>query len=379
MLRSLACGIQGVRGVDLEQLVDRIYEAALFPDNWRGVLHDIDVLVTGAGTTVMTWRADAWVGWRDSPAIEGHRELFTGSAAATESRTTAKLLAANRAGFVADHEVMEEQEYLDDSVMTQFGSVIGLHRSAATAISIPGGDSAIVHVWRAAGQPKFGPDSLALLDTLRPHLARAAMLSARLRLEQMRAQVQALEALGIPGGVLDTSGRLVAANNLLQAMSTHFVWLAGDHLALKDKNASAILREEFARASSNRQHPGRSFVARGGSVEDEAIIIHLVPLRGYGRELFDGAWRLLAVNRPGAAAPDTSLLQGLFDLTAGEARIAAGLLDGLSVAELSRRDGVSVLTVRTQVRSVLNKSGVTRQSEFIARLRGVTRAPQERS
>lgn len=159
-------------------------------------------------------------------------------------------------------------------------------------------------------------------------------------------------------------------------MSAHFVWLAGDHLGLKDKAASGILREELVRASAVRQPMGRSFVARGAGPEADTVIVHVLPLKGHGRELFSGAWFLLAVNRPGAVLPDVSLLQGLFDLTAAEARVAAGLLDGLSVAEITHRHGVSVLTVRTQVRSVLSKSGVTRQSEFIARLRGVTLPPQ---
>jgi DNA-binding CsgD family transcriptional regulator len=66
------------------------------------------------------------------------------------------------------------------------------------------------------------------------------------------------------------------------------------------------------------------------------------------------------------------VIQGLFDLTAAEARVAAGLLEGASIQDLSRRHRVSTETIRTQVKSLLAKSGVRRQGEFIAKLRAVS-------
>jgi DNA-binding CsgD family transcriptional regulator len=361
----------------LEFLIDQIYDAALFPERWSRALHSIDMLMGSATTSLQARRADAWVGWAGSPGAEAIRERYFASSAATESRTPRLLLGMARAGFVADHELMPEEDYLADSLMSGFGTAAGLHHAAATAILVPGGDAAVVQVWRAAGQPRFGAECLRQLDTLRPHLARAAMLSTRLRLKQMQAATETLELLGIPAAVVEASGRVVAANDLMQAMRGHFLWLAGDQLAFSDRIANGLFREELARSAATGLASARSFVSRGSGDQNYPAIVHVVPLKTCGRELFNGAWFLLAVNKPGAATLDGSLLQGLFDFTAAEARVAAGLLEGLSVKEMSRRYGVSVLTLRTQVKSVLAKSGSTRQPEFIARLRGTALRPAQ--
>ncbi|WP_204269541.1 hypothetical protein, partial [Citrobacter freundii] len=49
-------------------------------------------------------------------------------------------------------------------------------------------------------------DRIDRLTQLRPHIARAAFLAARLRLEQARAAVQALAAIGLPAAALSAEG-----------------------------------------------------------------------------------------------------------------------------------------------------------------------------
>jgi DNA-binding CsgD family transcriptional regulator len=213
---------------------------------------------------------------------------------------------------------------------------------------------------------------LARLDALRPHLARASMLAARWRLERLRAAAQALELLGIPAAILDSAARVLTANTAIEAMDTHFQWLARDRLTLRDEAAAAMLNSACQRGSSSEGSTGKSFAAKG-SPQATPIVVHVTPIGGRGRELFGGGLLLLAVSRTDTAAPpDVSVIQGLFDLTAAEARVAAGLLEGASIQDLSRRHRVSTETIRTQVKSLLAKSGVRRQGEFIAKLRAVS-------
>ncbi|QZN98656.1 helix-turn-helix transcriptional regulator [Chenggangzhangella methanolivorans] len=60
-----------------------------------------------------------------------------------------------------------------------------------------------------------------------------------------------------------------------------------------------------------------------------------------------------------------SLLGGLFDLTAAEAKVAAALIEGLTLQEIAARHSLSVSTIRNQVAAVFAKTGVSRQSEFV--------------
>lgn len=67
-----------------------------------------------------------------------------------------------------------------------------------------------------------------------------------------------------------------------------------------------------------------------------------------------------------APSVDPGLLQGLFDLTPAEARIAKGIVGGQSLKKVASAHGISGETARSQLKSVLAKTGTHRQSEFVA-------------
>ena len=57
------------------------------------------------------------------------------------------------------------------------------------------------------------------------------------------------------------------------------------------------------------------------------------------------------------------------ELTAREAAVLSGMLDGLSAEQIAERDFVSLATVRTQIQAVLRKLGVTTQLAAVAAAR----------
>ena len=75
------------------------------------------------------------------------------------------------------------------------------------------------------------------------------------------------------------------------------------------------------------------------------------------------------VTRP--QAPPVELVQSLFDLTPAEARVARDLATGRSPEDIASDGGVSLNTVRSQVRGVLEKTGCHRQLDVVALLAGI--------
>jgi DNA-binding CsgD family transcriptional regulator len=59
------------------------------------------------------------------------------------------------------------------------------------------------------------------------------------------------------------------------------------------------------------------------------------------------------------------VLRSLYGLTPAEARLAQGLVNGLSLQEYAEQQSVSIHTVRSQFRTIATKAGVGRQTDFV--------------
>ena len=64
-------------------------------------------------------------------------------------------------------------------------------------------------------------------------------------------------------------------------------------------------------------------------------------------------------------------------LTAREQAVLGGVMDGLSAEAIAERDFVSIATVRSQIRSILSKLGVSSQLAAVALARAAEWAPPE--
>ena len=62
------------------------------------------------------------------------------------------------------------------------------------------------------------------------------------------------------------------------------------------------------------------------------------------------------------------VLQKVFGLTPSESEISLELLAGKNLREISGLRGVSIHTVRNQVKSAMTKAGAKRQAEYLLRL-----------
>ena len=101
------------------------------------------------------------------------------------------------------------------------------------------------------------------------------------------------------------------------------------------------------------------------------MIVHLVPARGVAQDFFLSASVMMLVTPvESSSAPTTGVLQGLFDLTPTEAKVAQGICGALSVDAVAASLGVKRETVRAHLKAVMAKTGVKRQAELIGILAG---------
>ncbi|WP_416408816.1 helix-turn-helix transcriptional regulator [Agrobacterium rosae] len=64
-------------------------------------------------------------------------------------------------------------------------------------------------------------------------------------------------------------------------------------------------------------------------------------------------------------------MQGLFDLSAAEARVAQFISTGKDIPSVAQQLAVSTETIRTHVKSIFRKTGTSRQSELAALLSSI--------
>jgi DNA-binding CsgD family transcriptional regulator len=74
---------------------------------------------------------------------------------------------------------------------------------------------------------------------------------------------------------------------------------------------------------------------------------------------------MIIIVDPARYVPSERDLADLFGLSPVEARVAAALMRGESLADIAAAAGVQITTVRTQLRSILRKVGVKRQFDLV--------------
>jgi DNA-binding CsgD family transcriptional regulator len=243
----------------------------------------------------------------------------------------------------------------------------------ATAIPIPTGENVTFILSRRMERGPFERVSADRLDELRPHLARSVLISARLQLERARVAGEALAAMGVPALVFNEAGKVLAANSVIEELTGFVRWRAFDKVSLKDKRADQLLRDAIATVDSESGPRVRSFPVHDDEAET-TMVAHVIPIRLSARDIFLRCFAVLAltpVTRP--QAPPVELVQSLFDLTPAEARVARSLAAGRTAEDMASDGGVSLNTVRTHVRGVLQKTGCNRQADVVALLTGIAR------
>jgi PAS domain-containing protein len=187
--------------------------------------------------------------------------------------------------------------------------------AVGTVIPIPTGENVIFVMTRRTERGPVERAVVQKLDELRPHLARSGLLSARLQLERARAASEALALIGLPAPVLNEQGKVLAANHLIEAMTSYVQWRAQGRVSLKDSAADQLLSDAIGTIDLADGAGVRSFPVRDTGA-DAMMVAHVVPIRLSARDIFVRCAAVLVltpVTLP--QAPPVELVQSLFDLT----------------------------------------------------------------
>jgi DNA-binding CsgD family transcriptional regulator len=355
--------------VNPEHLIDRIYEAGLIPSLWPTLLGELGAAVGGNGGFLFGVR-DGYTSAVNSVEYDQLMPVFLGEGWSERDPLLPRAIAVNHAGFVTDHDLLSEEEIATNEVYGSFYRKHGIGYRAGTLIPMPIGDSVALVLPRHQDRGPVPREVVHLLDGLRPHLARASLAANRLGFERALAQVDSLQALGLPGAVLRGPGRILAVNGMFNALVPALFQDRSQRVAMTDLAADVLLAEALGSLSQANSRSVKSIpvAATAGQVP---MVLHVIPVRGSARDVFSQASALLVVTPVDrAAVPTAEVLQGLFDRTPAEARVARGIGQAETIDTLAVATGVNRETVRSQLKAVLSKTGLSRQQELVSLLAG---------
>lgn len=348
---------------------DDIYESAFIAEKWPKVLGACSDLVGGVGGGLFTANSEVQ-NWTASSGLKETLDAYV--KLKVISVQPVRIFDAGQHSFLTDHDVFTDEEMNNHPLYRDFLRPRGLGWSARTSVRMPTGDNIVMNIEKAFKDGPMSDANISVLNEMRPHLARAALMSARLQLERARAATDAMTMLGLPALLFDTKARVLASNKLIEDMPEQIIFKAFGGIALADKRANALLIQAIASAAKELHTAPYSF-----SVCDEfgipSKIAHIVPICGESRDVFIRSAGMLVLTPVNSnQSPSTDLIQGLFDLTAAEARVARGVAKGETLEQIANSNAVSVNTVRTQLRNILEKTGCHRQQEVATLMNGLS-------
>ena len=351
--------------------VDRIYEAAVLGELWPNVLQELATLAGARGSILLAANPHS-ARWVASAGVHQLTSDWFREGWAHKNTRGTLLHKARSAGFLREIDIYESRHALEsDPQIKEFFRPRGFGWGAGTIISVPNGDNLIFSIEREFDKGPVEDEAVCRLDMVRPHLARAALLSARLGFERARAMAQAMEAIGVPAAILRTGGRFIATNPLFEKLMPTIIADRRNRLMLVNPESDRLFENALAKLDHGIKRGEVLSIAVPAAGEYSPIALHLVPVCGMAHDIFSQAASILiATPVDKHVSPDAALLEGLFDLTPAEAKVARAIADAKSIGQIARRNGVSANTIRNQLRAIFAKTGTGRQTELVRLLTG---------
>jgi DNA-binding CsgD family transcriptional regulator len=346
---------------ELAKLQDLVYEAAIIPERWPDALQAITDFSETAGIGLLSMN-ERGIRIVTSPVLHeiGRRVVDEGW-----MNNSGRANGVIRKGLIGLPRFVNEDDYFDegdlekDPIVTDLFRPAGFGWAAGFLLQLPHQDTILFNVEQYQERGPIRGESLRRLDTLYPALARATTLAARGSLDRVRTAIETLTAIGLPAAALAPTGRVVLANHLFDA-ATH-IWTTrhGDQIGLRDAVADRQLSQALA------DNGVLSIPVRQELGGDVVAVIQTVPIRREANDIFGRASSIVILSEIRGGTADATLVQSLFDLTPAELTVARGIAAGQTVADIAAANGRSVHTVRGQLKSIMSKTGSTRQAELV--------------
>jgi DNA-binding CsgD family transcriptional regulator len=378
-VKRVADGRAAAQGGE-DDLLERIYEAALTPDGWPQAMRAVAGPLGASSAFLFSTHCEV----EPDAVLQVHNQSREMLDEFTRYWHTQDewAMAARRKGRMTAGTVVTGQELVPRATLQktafyrEFASRHGIG-DLVGAVVFDGSEADGMPFtnlcwYRPPGAEPFDAAARQRVAQLLPHVQRSLRLQRRLHALADRRLNQALGGARIARVLLDGGATVRDCNE------------AGEELLLR---LSSGRRQRLRSLGRNCHPPLADAIAasRGGvpvqvvgriegppAVVISATVMRLPPERETLLGLQSDERFLLVAKLPHAHGAQTAAaVAPLFGFSAAETRVLGGLIDGKDAAEIAIDAGTTFGTVRTQIRNLLSKAGVNSQSELLRMLRTV--------
>jgi DNA-binding NarL/FixJ family response regulator len=220
--------------------------------------------------------------------------------------------------------------------------------------------TAAIHA--AAAFPERWPEALSTVA----HLLTSPGMSAS-RDRGWQNVLASLDRLGVTAFIVNANGTVHQQNDCARSLLAGYeaVSVANSRLRFSDPALNTTLESALRKATQPARRSSLFPVRAGKNEVYEVNVSPLQPAEDNERApVLPLALVVIARPRPDAERI-ARRVRRLYGLTEAEARVMAALTLGETVKQVAVAHGVRVSTVRAQVRSIFEKTGVHRQTDLV--------------
>jgi DNA-binding CsgD family transcriptional regulator/PAS domain-containing protein len=359
-----------------EELLESIYEGPFEDAPWRSFLEVIQRSLEAETAGIILWRPGGDRGVVLAETV-GREWIAMSGDAFFETYLALDPFVDLPPGrpITFDELVPDEAELLASELHAQYMRPMGIRYALGVDVKGPTGLELRLRAARSPTSRDFSDDEKSACARLVPHLERSLEIFAKIRrMEARRALYEGvMDQIATGMMLLDEGGNVLQMNRAAQKIiDDGGLSIIDGKLHIEDEDAAVELRRLIheAGASEERRKPSVMAALRvqnGAGAPSLSLLVRPLPAGAGGDAGSPIATVFLSRPEERHSIPP-EIIQQLFGLTKTESSVTSLLAQGIGVEEIASRLGVSVYTVRTHIRSVFKKTGVSKQTELIRRV-----------
>ncbi len=231
-----------------------------------------------------------------------------------------------------------------------------------------------LRIMRPTGSSPFDKKEQELISLIAPHFARALEIRTRLSHSEIVNQIyaDAMDRLAVGGIVLDEGGKLVAMNSIAQSLLERrdgIVVMNGSIRAVstqEDKALQKLIKFALETEPGNGDRLTQALsISRPSGARDLGIVVNPIRLSARVGDRWGHGAAIFIRDAEIGVKTDPAVLRQLFGFTQAEASLAMQLAKGDSLEQAAAEQSIRYNTARAHLRSMFEKTGVTRQAELV--------------